>query len=135
MSFICIKAIFSSFLRCFINTLSLFNCDMGGYVIKIFLQLNAYFLHQPGPRCDECASGYYGDPSKIGGQCQPCRCSNNIDLSDPEACDKHTGQCLKCLYNTEGPDCGVCKSSYYGDASRRNCRSELTWVLHYFSTL
>uniref|UniRef100_A0A8C1IFF7 Laminin, beta 2 (laminin S) n=1 Tax=Cyprinus carpio TaxID=7962 RepID=A0A8C1IFF7_CYPCA len=72
-----------------------------------------------GPRCDECASGYYGDPSKIGGQCQPCRCSNNIDLSDPEACDKHTGQCLKCLYNTEGPDCGVCKSRYYGDASRQ----------------
>ncbi|XP_031421826.1 laminin subunit beta-2 isoform X1 [Clupea harengus] len=73
-------------------------------------------------RCEECAPGYYGNPSQPGGRCQPCRCNNNLDLSDPTSCDQRTGECRKCLYNTEGPDCGVCKSGHYGDASRRNCR-------------
>lgn len=79
----------------------------------------------PGARCEECAPGYYGNPSQPGGRCQPCRCNNNLDLSDPTSCDQRTGECRKCLYNTEGPDCGVCKSGHYGDASRRNCRSKL----------
>ncbi|TNN23503.1 Laminin subunit beta-1 [Liparis tanakae] len=75
-----------------------------------------------GPRCGECAPGYYGNPSAPGGRCQPCRCNNNIDVSDGAACDRQTGRCTKCLYNTEGADCGVCRSGYFGDASRRNCR-------------
>ncbi|XP_010767747.1 laminin subunit beta-2-like, partial [Notothenia coriiceps] len=73
-------------------------------------------------RCEECAPGYYGNPSQPGGRCQPCQCNNNIDMSDMEACDRRTGECRKCLYNAEGPNCGICKSSYFGDASRRNCR-------------
>lgn len=91
-----------------------------------------FFLLVTGSRCEQCAPGYYGNPSQPGGRCQPCRCSNNIDMSDLDACDRRTGECKKCLYNTEGPDCGVCKSGYYGDASRRNCRSEslLTHPLH-----
>uniref|UniRef100_A0A3Q3G6X1 Laminin subunit beta-2 n=1 Tax=Labrus bergylta TaxID=56723 RepID=A0A3Q3G6X1_9LABR len=75
-----------------------------------------------GARCEECAPGYFGNPSQPGGRCQPCQCNNNIDMSDMEACDRRTGECRKCLYNTEGQNCGICKSGYFGDASRRNCR-------------
>ncbi|XP_030061842.1 laminin subunit beta-2 isoform X2 [Microcaecilia unicolor] len=75
-----------------------------------------------GSRCDECAPGYYGNPFQAGGKCLPCQCNNNIDTTDLDACDRRTGQCLKCLYNTEGTHCEHCKTGYYGDASRRNCR-------------
>uniref|UniRef100_A0AAV2M1N9 ubiquitinyl hydrolase 1 n=1 Tax=Knipowitschia caucasica TaxID=637954 RepID=A0AAV2M1N9_KNICA len=75
-----------------------------------------------GPRCDQCAPGHHGNPSLPGGRCAPCECHNNIDMSDPGSCDRATGLCLKCLYNTEGRGCGECARGYHGDASRRNCR-------------
>ncbi|XP_048033390.1 laminin subunit beta-1 [Megalobrama amblycephala] len=75
-----------------------------------------------GPRCDRCAPGYYGDPEQPGGTCRPCQCNGNIDPQDPESCDPRTGQCLKCLYNTDGHSCSECKLGYYGNALARDCR-------------
>ena len=81
--------------------------------------------HLPtGPRCDRCSPGYFGAPEIEGGACRPCQCNNNIDASDPGACDPHTGHCLRCLYHTAGPRCAHCQPGYYGNALQRSCRRE-----------
>ncbi|VTJ78439.1 Hypothetical predicted protein [Marmota monax] len=85
-----------------------------------------------GSRCEDCASGYFGNPSDVGGSCQPCQCHHNIDTTDPEACDKETGRCLKCLYHTEGDHCQFCRFGYYGDALRQDCRK---CVCNYLGTV
>ncbi|XP_060933382.1 laminin subunit beta-1a [Limanda limanda] len=75
-----------------------------------------------GARCDECSSGYYGNPGEVGGQCQPCQCNNNIDMLEPGSCDAQTGECLRCLYHSEGVACQSCKLGYYGNALLQDCR-------------
>ncbi|KAM8891536.1 laminin subunit beta-1a [Spinachia spinachia] len=75
-----------------------------------------------GSRCDECSAGYYGNPGDMGGQCQPCQCNSNIDMLDPESCDGRTGECLRCLYHSEGYACQGCKLGYYGNALLQDCR-------------
>uniref|UniRef100_A0A663LNJ8 Laminin subunit beta-1 n=1 Tax=Athene cunicularia TaxID=194338 RepID=A0A663LNJ8_ATHCN len=85
-----------------------------------------------GSRCDECASGFFGSPDEVGGACQPCQCNNNIDTTDPEACDKKTGTCMKCLYHTEGENCHLCKQGYYGSAVQQDCRK---CVCNYLGTI
>ncbi|XP_078112377.1 laminin subunit beta-1a [Sander vitreus] len=74
-----------------------------------------------GARCDECSPGYYGNPGEVGGQCQPCQCNNNINMLDPESCDAQTGECLRCLYHSEGAACQSCKLGYYGNALLQDC--------------
>ncbi|KAI5612331.1 laminin subunit beta-1 isoform X2 [Silurus asotus] len=75
-----------------------------------------------GHRCDHCAPGYYGNPEEKDGECRPCECNRNIVAEDPDSCDRNTGECLKCLYNTDGPSCSECKSGYFGNALTRTCR-------------
>ncbi|XP_076262261.1 laminin subunit beta-1 isoform X1 [Rhynchophorus ferrugineus] len=66
-----------------------------------------------GPRCDICANNYYGNPELPGGTCQLCDCNDHIDLSQPNNCDPHTGKCLKCLDDTTGDHCEVCRPGYF----------------------
>ncbi|XP_074124432.1 laminin subunit beta-4 isoform X1 [Sminthopsis crassicaudata] len=75
-----------------------------------------------GIQCDECSSGFYGNPRISGDLCLPCACNNNIDRTDPASCSRVTGECLKCLYNTHGPNCQFCKPGYFGSALTQNCR-------------
>uniref|UniRef100_F6YTR2 Laminin subunit beta 4 n=1 Tax=Monodelphis domestica TaxID=13616 RepID=F6YTR2_MONDO len=75
-----------------------------------------------GIHCDECSNGFYGNPRISGECCLPCPCNNNIDRTDPESCSSSTGECLKCLYNTHGPNCQFCKPGYFGSAPTQNCK-------------
>ncbi|NXG31934.1 LAMB4 protein, partial [Dromaius novaehollandiae] len=75
-----------------------------------------------GNQCDECPSGFYKNPRSPGVDCVPCSCNNNIDLTDPESCNRVTGECIKCLHNTHGTNCQFCKPGYFGSAVHQNCR-------------
>lgn len=66
-----------------------------------------------------CPQNQYGN---IVVGCKKCNCNNNIDLTELNNCDPITGKCLKCLYNTEGDHCDLCKPGYTGDASQQQCR-------------
>ncbi|KAM9324721.1 laminin subunit gamma-2 [Gastrophryne carolinensis] len=71
-----------------------------------------------GPRCEVCADGYFGDPQGQQGprrHCRPCTCNQNIDDTVEGSCDRVTGECLKCIHNTEGFYCDRCKEGYYGN--------------------
>ncbi|KAF7666905.1 hypothetical protein LDENG_00088500 [Lucifuga dentata] len=75
-----------------------------------------------GPHCSRCSPGFHGDLTFPGAECKECSCNNNIDLDDPAACDTVTGECLRCLHNTQGPCCQNCKPGYYGNALAQDCK-------------
>lgn len=78
----------------------------------------SFFL---GSRCNICDENYYGNPEVPGGSCQPCNCNNNVDITSLGNCDPHSGKCLRCLFNTEGENCEVCKTDFFGDAIQQMC--------------
>ena len=54
-----------------------------------------------GDKCDICDNNYFGHPEMPTGNCQRCDCSQNWIESEEGNCDPHTGECLKCVYDTE----------------------------------
>ncbi|XP_075689237.1 laminin subunit gamma-2 [Rhinoderma darwinii] len=75
-------------------------------------------IGRSGPRCELCADGYFGDPNGENEsqlQCRPCACNNNIDPNTSGNCDRVSGECLKCIYNTAGFHCDRCREGYFGD--------------------
>lgn len=76
-----------------------------------------------GPRCELCSDGYFGDPEgRFGARrpCQPCDCNGNVDPNAVGNCNRTTGECLKCIYNTGGYRCDSCLAGFFGDALALN---------------
>lgn len=60
-----------------------------------------------------------------GESCVLCNCSGNVDPSEAGHCDSVTGECLRCIGNTDGAHCERCADGFYGDAvAAKNCRGE-----------
>nr|XP_056701417.1 laminin subunit gamma-1 [Euleptes europaea] len=71
-----------------------------------------------GKRCELCDDGYFGDPLGENGPvrlCRLCQCSDNIDPNAVGNCNRLTGECLKCIYNTVGFYCDRCKDGFFGN--------------------
>ncbi|XP_024124421.1 laminin subunit gamma-1 [Oryzias melastigma] len=72
-----------------------------------------------GKRCELCDDGHFGNPLGQNGpvrSCHKCVCSGNIDLNAVGNCNRETGECLKCVNDTEGYFCDRCKEGFYGNA-------------------
>ena len=76
-----------------------------------------------GDQCEECDVGYFGDPLGQFGMvrgCSQCTCNGNIITND--GCNRTTGECLDCKFNTTGDKCQFCLDNYYGDPIiAKNC--------------
>lgn len=71
-----------------------------------------------GKRCELCDDGYFGDPLGENGParlCRLCQCNDNIDPNAVGNCNRLTGECLKCIYNTAGFYCDRCKDGFFGN--------------------
>ncbi|NXT50400.1 LAMC2 protein, partial [Pluvianellus socialis] len=71
-------------------------------------------LGAAGANCEYCADGYFGDPA-ASRPCRPCQCNGNVEPNAVGNCDRRTGECLKCIYNTAGFYCDRCKDGFFGN--------------------
>lgn len=69
-----------------------------------------------------CADGFFGNPLAKNGTCEVCDCNGNIDPMTIGNCDRETGRCLKCIYNTAGDHCEECKENHWGNPKDKSCR-------------
>ncbi|NXW62148.1 LAMC2 protein, partial [Eurystomus gularis] len=67
-----------------------------------------------GSNCEYCADGFFGDPV-ASRPCQPCQCNGNVEPNAVGNCNRRTGECLKCIYNTAGFYCDRCKDGFFGN--------------------
>ncbi|XP_052597506.1 laminin subunit alpha-3 isoform X1 [Peromyscus californicus insignis] len=70
-----------------------------------------------GAQCERCAPGYFGNPQKFGGSCQPCTCNSNGQLG---TCDPLTGDCVSQEPKDGSPaeecdDCDSCVMTLLND--------------------
>uniref|UniRef100_A0A8C7SAZ3 Laminin, gamma 1 n=1 Tax=Oncorhynchus mykiss TaxID=8022 RepID=A0A8C7SAZ3_ONCMY len=87
-----------------------------------------------GKRCELCDDGFFGDPLGENGQarvCRACKCSDNIDPNAVGNCDRETGECLKCIYNTDGFFCDRCKEGFYGNPLATNPNDKCKDKMYY----
>uniref|UniRef100_A0A0R3RFI4 Laminin subunit alpha-2 n=1 Tax=Elaeophora elaphi TaxID=1147741 RepID=A0A0R3RFI4_9BILA len=75
-----------------------------------------------GNKCEICADGFFGNPLAENGTCEVCDCNDNIDPMTIGNCDRETGKCLKCIYNTAGDHCEECKENHWGNPKDKSCR-------------
>lgn len=70
-----------------------------------------------GAQCERCAPGYFGNPQKFGGSCQPCNCNSNGQFG---TCDPLTGDCVSQEPKDGSPaeecdDCDSCVMTLLND--------------------
>ncbi|XP_012657470.1 laminin subunit alpha-3 [Otolemur garnettii] len=70
-----------------------------------------------GTQCERCAPGYFGNPQKFGGSCQPCNCNSN---GQSGSCNPLTGECINQEPKDSSPaeecdDCDSCVMTLLND--------------------
>ncbi|KAH8857570.1 Laminin subunit alpha-1 [Schistosoma japonicum] len=79
-----------------------------------------------GLRCEQCAPGYYGDPTSMVA-CQPCDC--DMGGARSETCNQETGQC-DCWPGIKGRRCDQCEEDHVVDRGTcLDCRGPCTGEL------